>query len=282
MTSFGNSDAASSSSGISAWSGGRSAIAARAPASSVGGKESGICSVAPTSGGKNSRYALGSLGTSRSKCAMNASTAGCLRATAKAGGSTTVSDASGAPGAEQRDDGAVRVGNEMVAGLEEIAKLASLVLEVDRLERPIRRVPAPSRDHEREPDGERLLRVPAHRAGSYAPVDENKTRPPADHLDVHRVILRRRTKSAQVGLSSDFSLLQSLICSPRMEPASRPSFQPAGAGALLAGTTAAGLGIGALLGWAAGSWPLGALGGALVGIPAGVAAVYYRYRDVFR
>jgi F0F1-type ATP synthase assembly protein I len=67
-----------------------------------------------------------------------------------------------------------------------------------------------------------------------------------------------------------------------MEPASRPPFQAAGAGALLAGTTAAGLGIGALLGWAAGSWPLGALGGALVGIPAGVAAVYYRYRDAFR
>lgn len=48
------------------------------------------------------------------------------------------------------------------------------------------------------------------------------------------------------------------------------------------GTTAAGLGIGALIGWAAGSWPLGALGGAIVGVPAGVAAVYYRYRDVFR
>jgi hypothetical protein len=67
-----------------------------------------------------------------------------------------------------------------------------------------------------------------------------------------------------------------------MEPTSRPSFQPAGAGALLAGTTAAGLGLGALVGWAVGSWPLGALGGAVVGIPAGVAAVYYRYRDVFR
>jgi hypothetical protein len=67
-----------------------------------------------------------------------------------------------------------------------------------------------------------------------------------------------------------------------MEPAARPSFQPAGAGALLAGTTAAALGVGALVGWAAGSWPLGALGGAVVGVPAGVAAVYFRYRDVFR
>lgn len=67
-----------------------------------------------------------------------------------------------------------------------------------------------------------------------------------------------------------------------MDPSSRPSFQPAGAGALLAGTTAAGLAIGALVGWAAGSWPLGVLGGAVVGIPAGVAAVYYRYREAFK
>jgi hypothetical protein len=67
-----------------------------------------------------------------------------------------------------------------------------------------------------------------------------------------------------------------------MEPGPRPSIQPAGAGALLAGTTAAGVGAGALVGWAAGSWALGALAGAVVGIPAGVAAVYFRYRDAFR
>jgi F0F1-type ATP synthase assembly protein I len=76
-----------------------------------------------------------------------------------------------------------------------------------------------------------------------------------------------------------FLVLQSLLCSARMEPRPRPSFQPAGAGALLAGTTAAGVGLGALIGWTAGSWPIGALGGAIVGVPAGVAAVYYRYRD---
>ena len=66
-----------------------------------------------------------------------------------------------------------------------------------------------------------------------------------------------------------------------MEPAQRPSFQPAGAGALLAGTTAAGVGLGALVGWAAGSTGLGALGGAVVGIPAGVFVVYRRYRGYF-
>jgi hypothetical protein len=66
-----------------------------------------------------------------------------------------------------------------------------------------------------------------------------------------------------------------------MEPASRPSFDPAGAGAVLVGTTAASIGLGALIGWAAGSWTLGALGGAVAGIPAGIFAVYRRYRDAF-
>jgi hypothetical protein len=37
-----------------------------------------------------------------------------------------------------------------------------------------------------------------------------------------------------------------------MEPAPRANFQPAGAGALLITTTAVGIGLGALVGWAAG------------------------------
>ena len=65
-----------------------------------------------------------------------------------------------------------------------------------------------------------------------------------------------------------------------MEP-SPSQFQPAGAGALLLGTTAAGVGVGALVGWAAGSPSLGALGGAVLGIPAGVFVVYRRYRGYF-
>ncbi len=66
-----------------------------------------------------------------------------------------------------------------------------------------------------------------------------------------------------------------------MRSGDRPTLQPAGAGALLAGTTAAGVGAGALVGWAAGSWGLGALAGAVLGIPAGVYAVYRRYRGFF-
>ncbi|MBA2569034.1 MAG: hypothetical protein H0V11_06775 [Actinobacteria bacterium] len=66
-----------------------------------------------------------------------------------------------------------------------------------------------------------------------------------------------------------------------MEPQPRSQFQPAGAGALLAGTTAAGVGVGALLGWAVGSTGIGALAGAVAGIPAGVFVVYRRYRGYF-
>ena len=66
-----------------------------------------------------------------------------------------------------------------------------------------------------------------------------------------------------------------------MEPSPRASFEPAGAGALLGGVTAAGVGIGALIGWAAGTLGLGILGGAFVGVPAGVLAVYRRYRNAF-
>jgi hypothetical protein len=62
-----------------------------------------------------------------------------------------------------------------------------------------------------------------------------------------------------------------------MEP-SRPTFHPAGAGSLLAGTTAACIGAGALVGWASGEIGYGVLAGALIGVPAGVAAVYVRYR----
>ena len=39
------------------------------------------------------------------------------------------------------------------------------------------------------------------------------------------------------------------------------------------------IGAGALVGWGAGSWPIGALVGAVVGIPAAILVVYRRYRD---
>ena len=49
---------------------------------------------------------------------------------------------------------------------------------------------------------------------------------------------------------------------------------------LLAAATVLSIGIGALIGWMAGNVGYGILGGAIVGVPAGVIAVYFRYRDV--
>lgn len=66
-----------------------------------------------------------------------------------------------------------------------------------------------------------------------------------------------------------------------MEPARPSSFQPAGAGALLIGTTSAGIGVGALVGWGVGAPAIGALAGAVVGIPASIFVVYRRYRGYF-
>lgn len=50
---------------------------------------------------------------------------------------------------------------------------------------------------------------------------------------------------------------------------------------MLAGTMGVCGGAGALLGWAAGDAGYGALAGVVVGLPAGVFAVYRRYRGYF-
>ena len=63
-----------------------------------------------------------------------------------------------------------------------------------------------------------------------------------------------------------------------MEPHQRPQFNPAGAGGLLIGTLSAAIGVGALIGWAAGSAPYGFLVGAILGIPLAIFVVYRRYR----
>jgi hypothetical protein len=63
-----------------------------------------------------------------------------------------------------------------------------------------------------------------------------------------------------------------------MEPTTRPSFEPAGAGGLLLGILLAAMAIGALIGWLAGSAGIGVLIGAVAGIPLAVYSVYRRYR----
>jgi F0F1-type ATP synthase assembly protein I len=66
-----------------------------------------------------------------------------------------------------------------------------------------------------------------------------------------------------------------------MEPAPRPTLNPAGAGMLLLAAIVLCVLVGAAIGWVAGFAGLGALGGAIVGIPLGVFTVYRRYRGVF-
>ena len=56
-------------------------------------------------------------------------------------------------------------------------------------------------------------------------------------------------------------------------------FDPLGAGALLATVLVLCVGVGALIGLAAGSVGYGVAAGALVGVPASVAAVVVRYRN---
>lgn len=61
----------------------------------------------------------------------------------------------------------------------------------------------------------------------------------------------------------------------------RPTLNVAGAGGTLIGVTAACGAVGAFAGWALGSLGLGLVIGVIVGIPAGIVAVYRRYRSVF-
>ena len=61
--------------------------------------------------------------------------------------------------------------------------------------------------------------------------------------------------------------------------AARTSFDPLGAGALLLGVLAACVGIGAIVGWAAGSVGIGIAIGAVIGIPAAILTVYRTYRS---
>ena len=64
-----------------------------------------------------------------------------------------------------------------------------------------------------------------------------------------------------------------------MEP-QRPTFSLAGAGSVLIGFTAACIVVGALFVWLGGNFGYGLAFGAVVGIPAGVAATVIRYRNV--
>jgi F0F1-type ATP synthase assembly protein I len=63
--------------------------------------------------------------------------------------------------------------------------------------------------------------------------------------------------------------------------AARTPFDPLGAGALLLAVLVVCVGLGALIGWAAGSTGIGVAIGAVIGVPASILAVYRTYRDAF-
>jgi hypothetical protein len=74
-----------------------------------------------------------------------------------------------------------------------------------------------------------------------------------------------------------FAARRTLLFSPRMQGTTSTQFNAAGAGGVLLAVLAVCVGIGALIGWAAGSGAVGALFGAVVGIFGGIVAVYVRY-----
>jgi hypothetical protein len=75
--------------------------------------------------------------------------------------------------------------------------------------------------------------------------------------------------------------LSSGILARLMQAASPSQFNAAGAGGVLLAVLVACIGLGVLVGWAAGSGAIGALLGAVAGILGGIFAVYRRYRDAF-
>jgi hypothetical protein len=77
-----------------------------------------------------------------------------------------------------------------------------------------------------------------------------------------------------------FAAPHTLLFSPRMQGTTSPQFNAAGAGGVLLAVLAACVGIGVLIGWAAGSGAIGALFGAVVGILGGIVAVYVRYGNM--
>jgi hypothetical protein len=74
-----------------------------------------------------------------------------------------------------------------------------------------------------------------------------------------------------------FAAPLTLLFSPRMQGTTSTQFSAAGAGGVLLAVLVACIGIGALIGWAAGSGAIGALLGAVAGILGGIFAVYRRY-----
>src|SRR5256714_12614839 len=187
--------------------------------------------------------------------------------------------------------------DEVVAWLQQLGDRLRLRFEVASVDRWVRRIARAIRNHQRVAVGQRPEGIPRRTPVADASVHEDNTRPAADRLDVevgHKRKINRLHRQSRPGLQAalqatpqgvnkvgrkwaffvekwPLSNVTSSAMLAVMEP-SRPTFEPAGAGMLLSATTAASVGVGALVGWAAGSVGHGILGGAVVGVPAGNVA----------
>ena len=75
--------------------------------------------------------------------------------------------------------------DEVIARLEELGDLGCLFVEVDALDRIVRRITGPIDDHEPVPRCEPALRGERQRAVHHASMDQHEPRARADGLDVH-------------------------------------------------------------------------------------------------
>ena len=180
MTSFGNGAAASSSNGITAWSGVRSASAARAPCSSVRRQRVGELQRAADQR-QEEREVL-----ARARVGLP-ERPDLIEELLDRG------DAAGDPErrrlahrqrrehrpprrSEQRHDAAVGMTDEVIAFAELRCDLVRLHLEVDPLQRRPGRVTAPREEHALEPVRQSPLLQPGRLGISDAPVDEDDAR----------------------------------------------------------------------------------------------------------
>jgi hypothetical protein len=77
------------------------------------------------------------------------------------------------------------VADQVVARLQQISDLHRLVLEVDSLDRIVRRITGPIDDREPVQDREPAQRAERHRSVRDASVEQHDPRPGAHDLDVH-------------------------------------------------------------------------------------------------
>src|SRR6266511_2890778 len=210
-TSFGNGARASSSRRNRASHGGRSTISARTPCSSLGESVAGSGIFAPNRFMNSKRNAwllragpdeLGEVEHEGVRLRPTAREPECRRLDQR----ERPQRLRALGGRQERHDPTVRKTDEMAAVVEQPGDLGSLLVEVDVLQRRVRRVATPVRKHERERIREGQLLPPRGACIHHAPVHENDARPAADNVhgetDVGRRAIARSGRAVLGGRQS--------------------------------------------------------------------------------